>query len=66
MRKILGKTGSEFDNQNWIRNRSEMDPDKTGSEIDNLILQYLILDEVYSASFGSNFIRLFNFKKVTA
>ena len=35
---------------------SEMDQNKTGSEFDNnLILQYLILDEVYSASFGSNF-----------
>ena len=33
-----------------------MDPNKTGSELDNnLILQYLVLDEVYFASFDSNF-----------
>ena len=43
-----------------------MGTNKTGSELDNnLILQYLVLDEVYSASFGSNFNRLFNFNKVT-
>ena len=39
-----------------IKTRSKIDPNKTLFELDNnLILQYLVLDEVYSASFGSNF-----------
>ena len=44
-----------------------MDMNKTGSELDNnLILQYLVLDEVYSASFGSNFNQINQLQKITA
>ena len=68
--------GNKLDPNSIIKTGSEKDPNKTGSETDlsktgseldnNIILEYLVLDEVYSASFGSNSIRLFNFKKVTA
>ena len=47
---------NKLDPNSIIKTGSEMDPNKTGSELDNnLILQYLVLDEVHSASFGSNF-----------
>ena len=65
VRKILGKkldpnsiigTGTELDSNSIIKTGSEMDPNKTAPELDNnLILQYLVLDEVHSVSFGSNF-----------
>ena len=38
--------------------------EKTESELDyNLILQYLVLDQVYSASFGSNFNQIIQLQK---